>query len=177
MAIQLKNYEPALMAGAATEMTTAQTLTVASTGALAVGANGATNPVLNINTNTASVATGIDITGAAATGGVAVKVISSGTNEPLTIDAKGSGTVTIAGTSTGAVTITPATTITGALTSTGGIVVGSAKKIEGAGTGANGIILKNLKNAAASSLSGTQKDIEIDIGGVAYYFTVYPTKA
>jgi hypothetical protein len=26
-------------------------------------------------------------------------------------------------------------------------------------------------------LSGTQLDIEIDIGGTPYYFTVYPTKA
>lgn len=53
----------------------------------------------------------------------------------------------------------------------------SAGTIAGIGTGANGVILKNLKNAAASSLSGTQKDIEIDIGWVPYYFTVYPTKA
>lgn len=45
------------------------------------------------------------------------------------------------------------------------------------GTGANGGVMKNLKNAAASALSGTQKDIEIDIGGTPYYFTVYPTKA
>ena len=55
--------------------------------------------------------------------------------------------------------------------------VSSAATVAGLGTGANGFILKNLKNAAASALSGTQKDIEIDIGGVAYYFTVYPTKA
>ena len=55
--------------------------------------------------------------------------------------------------------------------------VNSAGTITGLGTGANGIILKNLKNAVASALSGTQKDIEIDIGGVAYHFTVFPTKA
>jgi hypothetical protein len=53
----------------------------------------------------------------------------------------------------------------------------SAFTIAGAGTGANGIVLKNPKNAAASALSGTQKDVEIDIGGVPYHFTVYPTKA
>jgi hypothetical protein len=35
-----------------------------------------------------------------------------------------------------------------------------------AGTGATGFKLKNLKNAAASALSGTQLDVEIDIGGV-----------
>jgi hypothetical protein len=37
--------------------------------------------------------------------------------------------------------------------------------------------ITDMKNAAASALSGTQKDIEIDIGGTPYYFTVYPTKA
>lgn len=41
----------------------------------------------------------------------------------------------------------------------------------------NSQVLKDLKNSAASALSGTQKDIEIDIGGTPYYFTVYPTKA
>ena len=58
-----------------------------------------------------------------------------------------------------------------------GLKVESGKKIEGIGTGANGIVLNNLKNAAASTLSGTQKDIEIEIAGVAYHFTVFPTKA
>lgn len=45
------------------------------------------------------------------------------------------------------------------------------------GTGATGLIMKNLKNAATSALSGTAKDVEIDIGGAAHYFPVYPTKA
>lgn len=35
----------------------------------------------------------------------------------------------------------------------------------------------DMKNSAPTALSGTQKDIEIDIGGTPYYFTVYPTKA
>ncbi len=52
----------------------------------------------------------------------------------------------------------------------------SGSSIVGAGTGANGFVLKNLKNSSASGLSGTQKDIEIDIGGVPYFFTCYPTK-
>lgn len=51
------------------------------------------------------------------------------------------------------------------------------KNIEGNGTGSDGAVIKNLKNTTASSLSGTQRDIEINIGGTAYYFTVYPTKA
>lgn len=146
-------------------ITGASTITSTSSSALTVGANGATNPVLKIVASTASVATGVSVTGAAATGGVAVAVISSGTNENLTIDAKGSGTITIGGVSTGAVVL-PAT-----------VNVASAATIAGVGTGANGIILKNLKNSAASALSGTQLDIAIDIGGTPYYFTVYPTKA
>ncbi len=53
----------------------------------------------------------------------------------------------------------------------------SGSYIAGAGTGSNGFLLKDLKNSTASGLSGTQKDIQIYIGGVPYYFTVYPTKA
>ena len=81
------------------------TVTSNSANALAVGANGTTNPVLKIDAATASVATGISVTGAAAAGGVAVAVISSGTNESVTFDAKGSGTVTINGTGTGNVIV------------------------------------------------------------------------
>lgn len=56
------------------------------------------------------------------------------------------------------------------------ILTANASVISFTGTGANGGKLKNLKNAAATALTGTQKDIEIDIAGVPYYFTVYPTK-
>lgn len=79
-------------------------------------------------------------------------------------------------TTTGAITGGTITS-TGALTASYGITVASGQSIAGAGTGSNGIVLSNLKNSAATALSGTQKDIEISIGGVAYYFTVYPTKA
>jgi hypothetical protein len=86
------------------------------------------------------------------------------------------GATVIAGNASG----TAALTLTaGDLTITSGFLVisANAKGVTFTGTGANGGVLKNLKNAAASALSGTQKDIEIDIGGVPYYFTVYPTKA
>lgn len=78
--------------------------------------------------------------------------------------------LTITGVATTAVATWAAVTHTG-------LQITSAGTIEGAGTGANGFKLKNLKNAAASALSGTQLDVEIDIGGTPYYFTVYPTKA
>lgn len=104
---------PAL--GAATYTTLAGgavTVTSTSANALAVGANGTTNPVLKINANTASVATGLHITGAAAAAGLALAVISSGTNENLTLDAKGSGTITFGSVSTGNILFARATTIT-----------------------------------------------------------------
>lgn len=99
----------------------ATTITTTSASGLTVGANGATNPVLKVACSTASVATGLSITGAAAAGGLALAVISSGTDEALTVNAKGAGTIGIGSVSTGAVTITPATTVTGLLTLTAGL--------------------------------------------------------
>jgi len=93
------------------------------------------------------------------------------------------GATVIAGNATGtdALTLTAGdiTLTSGDLTLTDGDITltANASSIIGTGTGANGIVLKNLKNAAASGLSGTQKDVEIDIGGTPYYFTVFPTKA
>jgi hypothetical protein len=101
----------------------------------------------------------------AAGNGAGIKVITSGTNSPLTIDAAGSGTVTINGTATGKIVLAR------------NVDVVSAGVIAGLGTGVNGITLKNLKNSASTALSGTNVDITIDIGGVPYYFTVYPVKA
>ncbi len=138
-------------------------ITSNSANALAVGRNGATNPVFNVDDSTSSAATGVNIKGAAAAAGVAVSAISSGTNENLTIDAKGSGTLTLNGTATGAVVLPAAVT------------VASGATIAGAGTGSSGIILKNLKNQAAGTLSGTALTVVIDIGGVPYYFLVSPT--
>lgn len=138
-------------------------ITSNSANALAVGRNGTTNPVFNVDDSTSSAATGLNVKGAAAASGVAVKAISSGTDENLTIDAKGAGTLTLNGTATGAVILPAAVT------------VASGATIAGAGTGTNGIILKNLKNQATGSLSGTAKAIVIDIGGTPYYFLVSPT--
>lgn len=111
----------ALPAGTTIAGTTAAgltTITSTSASALTVGANGATNPVLKINANTASVATGITVVGAAAAGGVAVSAISSGSDENLTIDAKGSGTITLNGTGTGLVAISRNATVAGTVTVT-----------------------------------------------------------
>lgn len=103
--------------------TVAQTITSNSATALAVGPNGTTNPTFSVNSNTASAATGLTVIGAAAAGGVALTVISSGTNENLAINAKGSGTISLQATATGGVTIGSATgravVIAGTLTAGG----------------------------------------------------------
>lgn len=86
------------------------------------------------------------------------------------------GATVIAGNASG----TAALTLTaGDIVVTSGFLVlsANAKGVTFTGTGANGGVLKNLKNSAATALSGTQLDVAIDIGGVPYYFTVYPTKA
>lgn len=72
---------------------------------LAVGPNGNTNPMFRVVCNVASAATGFQVTGNAAAAGVDLVAISSGTNESLTLNAKGSGQVAIAGVSTGNVTL------------------------------------------------------------------------
>lgn len=102
-------------------------ITVASATAFTVGRQGATDPALLVHSSTASQATGVQITGKAAASGAAIAAISSGTNENLTIDAKGSGTVTIGGTSTGGITLARATTVSaGDLTvSVGNILLGA----------------------------------------------------
>jgi Head domain of trimeric autotransporter adhesin len=73
---------------------------VQSATALSTGRTSA-NPALQVDTNTASSVTGLKVTSAAAAGGLALAVISSGTNENLTLDAKGSGTISLGSNSTG----------------------------------------------------------------------------
>ena len=67
--------------------------TSASATAFESGPNGSTNPVFRLVNSTASAATGISVTGAAAAGGVAINAISSGANETLFLNAKGTGRV------------------------------------------------------------------------------------
>ena len=75
--------------------TAAHTVTSTSAAALAVGANGATNPALQVDASANTVKTGIKVTGAAEAGGATIAVISSGDNENLTIAPKGTGSVVI----------------------------------------------------------------------------------
>ena len=88
-------------------------VTSADDNALTVGANGATNPVLNVNAATGSVATGISVTGAATGTAAAIAAIGSATDEHLSVNAKAAGTIAIGNTSTGLVSIATASSALG----------------------------------------------------------------
>lgn len=108
------------ISGVGSLSTAAQTITSNAAQALAVGASGATNPAFTVDASTASSATGLLVKSAAAAGGLALSVQSSAANDSLTVNAKGTGTITLGSVSTGAISLSRATTISGALTQTGG---------------------------------------------------------
>lgn len=90
-----------------------------------VGPNGTTNPAFTALCSVASQATGLQVTPAAAGSGLLVDVTSSGTNEALTIQPKGSGTLNIrAANSSGSVVIGIGSSAR--LTIGGGITIGTA---------------------------------------------------
>lgn len=66
--------------------------------------------------------------------------------------------------------------ISGATTLGGTVTIGGDQTLQGAGTGADGFLIKNPKNAAAGTLTGTALNVEVSIGGTAYYFPIYPNK-
>lgn len=69
--------------------------TSTSANAVTVGRQGTTDPALKVDASVASSATGIGITARAATAGVTLAAISSGSNEQLKITGKGTGSVQI----------------------------------------------------------------------------------
>ena len=90
--------------------------------ALTVGANGSTNPTLQVDASAASVATGLRVKSQAAGAAVNLAAISSAANESMTIDAKGTGGVNIGSISSGGVALAGGgggVVVTGALTTIG----------------------------------------------------------
>lgn len=79
--------------------------TTSSSNAIAVGQQGTTNPAFRVDASATTQRTGLYVKAAAAGAGLAVSVLSSGSNENLTIDALGTGTIAIGSTSTGQVAI------------------------------------------------------------------------
>jgi hypothetical protein len=112
----------------------ASNITATSATALTAGQNGTTNPAFAVDTATASSETGLKVKCASSGAGLALSTTSSVANEALTIDAKGTGTITLNGTATGEVSSSRAFN---AATQTGA-TAGGAKAI-GMGTGTVGI--------------------------------------
>lgn len=161
--------------GAATSATAPFPVSGTSATALTVAQVSATNPTLQVDTSTASAATGLLVRGLAAGSGLVLTVISSGPNEALTLDAKGSGTITIGGSSTGNIQFgggaaTERVGTVGANTSalsvsatafntnpqlqvdTSAASVVTGLKITGAGSGA-GVALAAISTAAAETIT------------------------
>jgi len=89
------------VAAAAATFSGAITQTSASATAFESGPNGGTNPVFRLVNSTASAATGLSITGNAAGSGVTLTALSSGGNEGIAINSKGTGAITLTSGSSG----------------------------------------------------------------------------
>lgn len=107
--------------------------TSSSADALTIGRLGAVTPALHVDASASDAVTGLKITAAASGAGLAVALVGGGTNENLTLDAKGSGTITLGGTSTGSVVLS--------------------------GTTATGLTLSGTNSTAAVTFSGTQATV------------------
>jgi len=97
-----------------------------SASALAAGRLGATTPALQVDASTATCVTGLKVKAAGSGAGLALSTVGGGTNESLTIDAKGSGTVTINGTATGIVALPAGSTIGGSAVAALGVVTSNS---------------------------------------------------
>lgn len=106
-----------------------------SASALAVGANGSTNPAFKVDASTASVVNGVQVKGGVAGGGAVISTVSSSTNDHLYIDAKGTGQVVIAANSSGKITLSRATTLAAITGLVQCLQVNASGDVTGAGTG------------------------------------------
>lgn len=131
-------------------------LTATSANGLTIGQNGTTNPAFNVDTSTASSATGLNIKSAAAAGGIALTAISSGAAENLTIAAKGT---------TGTVTFNPAITATAGGAVADGIQYGSLSVGIYTGTGAPSFSAMNGSIYTDSNATTTTTRIYVNKSG------------
>lgn len=146
-------------------ITAAQNITASSATAFTVAKAG-TDYALQVDTATASAVTGLKITSAASSGGLALALIGGAAAENLTIDAKGSGTITIGGVSTGAVSIPRALAISGALTGVTTLATSSTINSQTVSSAAN----FTGTMAVATSLNvggGTLRATQLQVGSVS----------
>lgn len=109
-------------------LTGTATITSASASALAVGRVGAINPAFQVDASAVTQAAGIKITSAASGSAVGISVTDSGTNNSLTINAKGNGNITLGNSSTGNIVLNRALnyggiTLNNSVTGTGSMVL------------------------------------------------------
>lgn len=130
--------------------------------------NAVANAALNLH-NPASAVNGLQISGSATTVAVPVAAIGSDTNIPLTINAKGSGTIAIGSVSTGAVTITPATTVTGALTLSSTLSVGASTGTAGHFIGSNGASAPTWQGVAFERVFSVPGVLSVQTGNGRVY--------
>jgi hypothetical protein len=117
----------------------AGTLVVTSNaaGALQVGPNGGTNPVLNVNASVASQATGLSIVGNTTGTNVTLAATDSGTNTSLVLSPKGSGVVQVVGSATSNLTLGVSGSSAGSLTlagATSGTIAVTVPAVAGSNT-------------------------------------------
>jgi hypothetical protein len=146
-------------------LTTAYGMTQTSTSATAFesGPNGGTNPVFRLVNNISSAATGLSVTGRAAAAGVDLSVISSGSNENLVVEAKGTGVILLNGTASGAVNVgsntTPSFSVVHTTEGTGVLVTsaaaGSGVSMAAISSGTDENITLDAKGAGTITLNGT----------------------
>lgn len=82
-----------------------QTVTSSSANALAVGANGATNPVFSVNASTASQDSGVSVTGAASGSSATVQATGSASNVGINFKSKGTSGLSFNNGVTGPITL------------------------------------------------------------------------
>jgi DNA-binding transcriptional MerR regulator len=146
----------------------ALTVTSSGTSTLAVGRQGATSPALQVDASTASSVTGLKVKAGAAGGGLALSTVGGNTNEVLTIDAKGSGAITLANSSTGDIQFYSSSnkiTSAGALTIAGALIssnIASGATVSGANTGDQTNITGNAGTATALQTARNINGVSFD---------------
>lgn len=147
------------------------TITATNANAFTVGRQGTTNPAFNVNTAASSGVTGLLVTAGNAAAGLALAVTSSGTNENLTLDAKGSGTILLNGTATGAVLVGDATNPALSVVHT---TEGTGLKVTSAAA-ASGVAIAAISSGTDESMTLNAKGAgSVTINGVATGPTIIP---
>src|SRR6185312_12817077 len=144
---------------------TPNNITSNSANSFTVGPNGTTNPVLKVDSSTASQAAGLKLTGAVTGGTVALLAIDSGSNTSITVDGKGTGTIGIntLSTTSGLVTIGNSTSLAGVAVNgplTSAAVTVTSASANAFAVGPNGTTNPSLNIDASTASAATGLNIK-----------------